>query len=394
MNQPRTILHVDMDAFFAAVEQRDHPELRGKPVLIGHDGPRGVVATASYEARKFGCHSAQPIVIAKRRCPEAIIVPPNGKAYRQASKQVFEIFERFTPLVQPLSIDEAFLDVTGSLRLHGSAETIAQEIRRLITDETQLTGSVGIAPNKFLAKIASDLDKPDGLTIIQPDQVEAFLHELPIGKIPGVGPATERKFHHLGITTIGQTRSLDLDVLQQQFGSSAQRYWELSRGIDERQVVSDGEAKSISHEQTFGVDVAEPDEIRRVMLGQTEQVAWRLRKYDLHARTLTLKIRYGDFETITRSTTLQSPSNHTDDLWTSAKGLFDTWIAKEGFKPVRLIGVTATQFDQTPQMGLFEDENRDKQSAVEQATDTIVEKFGKHAIRRAGAIPRDNEPRP
>ncbi|MCH7602661.1 MAG: DNA polymerase IV [Planctomycetes bacterium] len=386
MSQNRFILHVDMDAFFAAVEQRDNPDLQGKPVLIGHDGPRGVVATASYEARKFGCHSAQPMSIARRNCPQAIIVRPHGLRYREASDEVFAIFDEFTPVIEPLSIDEAFLDVTGSLRLLGSAIEIATKIKHRIREKTRLTASVGVAPNKFLAKIASDLEKPDGLTVIEPDQVDDFLARLPIGKIPGVGPVAQKRFHGLGIRVIRDVRQLDRDELDREFGSSAQRYWDLARGIDERPVVSDGEAKSISHEQTFGIDVDQADEIRRVMLDQTEQVARRLRRHGLSARTVTLKIRYGDFETITRSTTLDSPTNSTDTLWQAVKQLFRTWIEREGFRPVRLIGVTATHFNDTTQMELYTSPDDNQRKAVEVATDQIVAKFGKSAIRRAGGM--------
>ena len=388
MLQDRFILHVDMDAFFAAVEQRDDPALRGKPVLIGHDGPRGVVATASYEARQFGCHSAQPMSIARRNCPHAIIVPHHGRRYREASDQVFAIFDEFTPVIEPLSIDEAFLDVTGSLRLLGTASEIAVKIKHRIREETRLTASVGVAPNKFLAKIASDLEKPDGLTVIEPDQVDDFLARLPIGKIPGVGPVAQKRFRALGIRVIRDARRLDRDELERQFGSSAERYWDLARGIDERPVVADGEARSIGHEQTFGIDVDQADEIRRVMLDQTEQVARRLRRHGLSARTVTLKIRYGDFETITRSTTLDSPTNSTDTLWLAAKFLFQTWIEREGFRPVRLIGVTATHFTDTPQMELFTSPDDAQRKAVEDATDQIVEKYGKSAIRRAGGMRR------
>ena len=390
MPQDRYILHVDMDAFFAAVEQRDDPALRGKPVLIGHDGPRGVVATASYEARQFGCHSAQPMSIARRNCPHAIIVPHHGRRYREASDQVFAIFDEFTPVIEPLSIDEAFLDVTGSLRLLGSAIEIAGNIKQRIREETRLTASVGVAPNKFLAKIASDLEKPDGLTVIEPDQVDDFLTRLPIGKIPGVGPVAEMRLHAQGVRVIRDVRRFDRDELEQLFGTSAQRYWNLARGIDERPVVVDGEAKSIGHEQTFGTDVDQADEIRRVMLDQTEQVARRLRRHGLSARTVTLKIRYGDFETITRSTTLDSPTNSTDTLWQAAKCLFRTWIEREGFRPVRLIGITTTHFDNKPQMELFSSPDDTQRRAVEDATDKIVEKYGKTAIRRAGGMKKNS----
>src|SRR4051812_1643893 len=255
----RAILHVDMDAFFASVEVRDNPELRGKPVLVGHDGPRGVVAAASYEARVFGCHSAQPMAVAKRLCPQAVVVSGRQGRYREASEQVFAIFERFTPGIQPLSIDEAFLDVTGSLRALGPAEGIAAEIKRAVRAETQLTASVGVAPNKFLAKLASDLEKPDGLTVVRPEDVDRVLTPLPIGKIWGIGPKTAKRLNDLNVKTIGDLRRMSIEWLTERFGSDAEHYRDLALGRDERPVTPDRQAKSIGQEETFGVDVADRD---------------------------------------------------------------------------------------------------------------------------------------
>ena len=378
--EPRTIFHVDMDAFFAAIEQLDDPELRGKPVLVGGDGPRGVVATANYEARKFGCHSAQPMSIAKRRCPQAIVAKPRGRRYRQAADQIFAIYDDFAPLVQPLSIDEAFLDMTGTRRLLGEPIDVAKKLKQRIFDETQLTGSVGIAPNKFLAKMASDIDKPDGLTVITEDMIDTWLPTLPVSQLWGVGPAAGRKLETMGVRAVADIRRYKMEDLRRRLGEFGEHIWRLAHGIDDRKVTPDHEAKSIGHEQTFAADITDADEIRRVMLGQAEQVARRLRKHQRKTRTVTVKIRYGDFETITRSATLDEPTDLTDTLWHTARSLFDAWT----FQPVRLIGVTASQLTTGGQMSLFGGDESDRRHAVDEATDAIVEKFGKKAIRRAG----------
>jgi DNA polymerase-4 len=254
--QLRSILHLDMDAFFAAVEQRDHPELRGKPLLIGHDGPRGVVATASYEARPFGCHSAQPMAIAKRLCPQAIVVPVRMASYHAVSEQMFSILDEFSPVIEPLSIDEAFLDLTGTERALGKPRDVARRLKNRIKSDLKVTASVGLAPNKYLAKLASDMQKPDGLVVIGADDIDRILPPLAVTKIWGVGKATAARLEPLGIRTIGDLRQKPLDWLEQHFGSEARRYFDLARGIDDRPVVPDREAKSIGHEQTFEVDVA------------------------------------------------------------------------------------------------------------------------------------------
>jgi DNA polymerase IV len=373
-----------MDAFFASVEQLDHPEWRGKPLLVGHDGPRGVVAAASYESRAFGCRSALPMAVAKRLCPHAIVAPVRFSRYREISRQVFAIFERFTPIVEPLSVDEAFLDVTGSVKLFGPATEIARQIKAAIRRETHLTGSVGVAANKFLAKLASDLHKPDGLTVIDQANVQPTLDPLPIGKIWGIGPKTAERIEGLGVKTIGQLRKLDPETLRLRIGDEAEHYLRLAQGLDDRPVTPDREAKSIGQEQTFGSDVADPDAIRAVMLEQSEQVGTRLRKHALKARTVTVKIRFGEFQTITRRSTLPQPTDTTAELWRAARELFDQW-ARTSFQPVRLIGVTAGNFAADDgQLELFADPNAQKQRKLDGVLDAINQKFGGAKIHRAG----------
>jgi DNA polymerase-4 len=385
----RAILHVDMDAFFASVEQRDHPELRGKPVLVGGAGPRGVVAAASYEARVFGCRSAMPTAVARRLCPHAIIVRGNWEAYREASDTVMAILESYSPMIQPLSIDEAFIDVTGSVRLFGDPRSIAREIKNRVFEATRLRCSVGVGPNKFIAKVASDLEKPDGLTAIPADRIREALWHMPATIIPGLGPASEIRLKRLGVRTIGELAAVDEQRLTEVFGSYGARLRAMANGVDDRPVTPDRDAKSVGHERTFGEDLREPEQVRAAMLAQAEDVARRLRKHALRARTVTLKIRYGDFETITRAHTLDAPTDSTDTLWHAAEALFDLWIAREGFKPVRLIGVSASNMGDEAQLDLFASPKTDaKKSQVDRATDAIVNKFGKGAIRRAAAQPK------
>ncbi len=389
MDADRVILHVDMDAFFASVEQRDDPRLRGRPVLVGGDGLRGVVAAASYEARAFGCHSAQPMAVAKRACPHAVVVPPRGRRYRDISEQVFEVFESFTPLVQPLSIDEAFLDVAGSRRLHGPPRRIAAAIKQRVRDELGLTASVGVAPNKFLAKLASDMDKPDGLTVIEADAVETTLDPLPIGRMWGVGPATEAKLSDLGISTFGDLRRYPASVLASTVGAHAGRLVALARGEDHREVVPDTRARSISQEQTFGRDLEDPEQVSDVLLGQVEQVGRRLRRHGYRAATVTVKIRYGDFQTITRSSTFDEPTDGTDNLWQAARTLFRRW----SFRPVRLIGFGAGRLTTgAAQLSLFGQHGDERRRAIDVVTDSIHERFGAEAIHRGRRPDRESRP--
>ena len=385
----RAILHADLDAFFASVEQLDNPELRGKPVLVGGTGKRAVVAAASYEARAFGCRSAMPTATALRLCPHAIVVRPHGKRYRELSDKVFAIFESVTPLVEPLSIDEAFLDVTGSVRLLGSPEDIARDIRTRVKESTGLTVSVGVAPNKFLAKLASEMDKPDGLTIIAPDKIQDTLDPLPVSSIFGVGKAAEKKLASLGIRTIADLRRAPVEMLATRLGSMGPHIHNLAQGIDNREVHPDHTAKSVGHEQTFGEDLTDRELIRSILLAQVEQVGRRLRNKGRAAGNVTLKIRFGDFETITRSHALGSQTDSTEDLWQASLALLETWM-KQSFRPVRLIGMTAGQLSgaEDIQAPLFGAQEHEKRSKLDQAADEIARRFGNESIRRAASISR------
>ncbi|MEM7626244.1 MAG: DNA polymerase IV [Planctomycetota bacterium] len=383
----RTIFHIDMDQFFAAIAVLDDPSLRGKPVLVGGDGNRGVVSTASYEARKFGCHSALPRAIAKRRCPQAIVARVPGARIRELSQKMFAVLDDFSPLVQPLSVDEAFLDMTGTGRLMGPPEAVAGELKDKIREATGgLIASVGVAPNKYLAKLASDLEKPDGLTVVPDDSagIEAVLSPLPISKVWGIGPASQKKFEQHGIKTVGDLRRLTEDQLRQTFGDHAQRYFRLSRGLDDRPVVPDRTAKSIGHEQTFGENLTDPADVHAVMLDQSEQVGYRLRKHGFRARGLTVKIRFGDFQTITRSTTFDAPTDLTQTIYQEAKALFDAW-AEQSFRSVRLVGVSASPLTRDPgQRTLFADPRSAKQKQLDATMDQITTRFGKRTVHRGG----------
>lgn len=384
MAEPREILHVDMDAFYAAVEQRDNPELRGKPVLVGGDpGGRGVISTASYEARVFGCRSAMPTSQALRLCPQAIVVRPRMGHYAEASRQVFAIFEQFTPLVEPLSLDEAFLDVGGSRRLFGDGPTIAREIRRLIRERTQLTASIGVAPNKFIAKLASDLKKPDGLVIVAAERVLETLDPLPISRLWGVGKATLPRFERAGIHTFRDLRVMPAERARAVLGDSAEHYQALVRGEDDRPVVPDRDAKSISHETTFAQDIGDAEVLRGVLLEQIEQVAARLRRHERFARCVVLKVRTPDFATFTRQATLDAPTDVTDEFWKPLKALFDTWMSERRTR-VRLIGAGVSHLSEggERQMGLFEEAEHQKRRKLDATVDAIRSRFGTQSITR------------
>lgn len=384
----RAILHLDMDAFFASVEQLDNPELRGKPILVGSDRSRGVVTTASYEARPFGCHSAQPMAVAKRLCPHAIVVPTRFHRYREMSNRMFDILESFSPRIQPISIDEAFLDVTGCERALGSPEKIARTIKAQIISTLGITASVGVSFNKFLAKLASDLNKPDGLTIINREDVDRVLPPLSVRKLWGVGPKTAERLEDAAVRTFADVRNLSPERLERLCGSDGERLQNLAFGRDNREVVPDSQAKSIGHEQTFGVDLADREEVRSVLLAQVEQVAMRLRRHQLRANALTLKIRNGTFHTITRSTTLKFPTDATNDLWAAAQDIFDAWASTK-FEPVRLIGASASKLtSEGEQFDLFVDGNREKGRKLDGVLDQINTRFGKTAVRRGGGKPR------
>ena len=382
MTAARHILHVDMDAFYAAVEQHDRPELRARPVLVGGDPRgRGVVTTASYEARPFGCHSAMAMATAVRLCPLAIVVPPRFERYAEISRHVFAILESFTPLVEPLSIDEAFLDISGSIRLLGSPESIARDVRRQIQATTGLTASVGVAPNKFIAKLASDLQKPDGLVIVRPDDVQAFLDPLPIDRLWGVGKATLPKFEELGVRTFADACGLSLGQLRERFGDSGEHFYQLVRGSDDRPVVSDREAKSLSHETTFAEDVADREHLREVLLGQVEHVARRLRRHGLTARTVTLKVRTPDFRTVTRHRTLDMATDETHVLWEAVSRLFEEWAWRSAAR-VRLIGAGVMQLsvEGRGQLELFGGVVKSPGRRLDRTIDMIRQRFGDGAI--------------
>jgi len=386
------ILHIDMDAFYASVEQRDDPSLLGKPVVVGGSAEgRGVVAASSYEARKYGIYSAMSARRAKQLCPHAVFIRPRIDHYAAVSQQIRQILEEFTPLIEPLSLDEAFLDVAGSESLLGSAVEIGQQIRMRVRERLHLTASIGIAPNKFLAKIASDLEKPNGFVVVASDQIQSFLDPLPVGRIWGVGKVTEQTFKRFAITTIGQLRQLSRESLNDLFGSFGEHYWLLSHGIDNRPVVTDREAKSISNETTFSEDIRDIEDVKAWLITLVEQVARRLRNHDRTGRTIDLKIRFSDFKTLTRSLTLSTSTNITSELLEAGIELLCNRLPKDHL-PIRLIGFGVSQLDQPGmvQLQLFDEAEREQQRSLDKVADQIAKKFGKHALHRAAGIKKPN----
>jgi len=371
-----------MDAFYASVEQRDRPELRGRPVLVGSDRARGVVAAASYEARRFGCRSAQPMATAKRLCPDAVVVRPRMDVYGAVSARVFGILETLSPLVEPLSIDEAFVELTGTERLLGPAPEVARGLKERVRAGTGLTASVGVAPNKFLAKIASDLGKPDGLTVVDEESVDRVLLPMEVGRLWGVGPKTAAALAGAGVRTVGDLRAWSEERLRGRFGEAGSHFWRLARALDERPVVPDREAKSIGQECTFEEDLEDREEVRAVLLLHADEVARRLRRHGLRARGVTVKIRYGRFETITRNGTLAAAADTSQDLRAAGVRVFDRW-ADAGFRPVRLVGFTAREFEGGPETPLlFPDDERARRRRLDGALDEIESRFGKGSLRR------------
>ena len=384
MAQEREIIHVDMDAFYASVEQLDNPDLAGKAVIVGGDPERrGVVSAASYEARKFGVHSAMPMSQAVRLCPHAIVLPVRMKRYVEFSKQIHAIFHKFTPQVEPISLDEAFLDVTASLRLFGPARKIGRQIKRQIKEQLGLVASVGIAPNKFLAKLASDLDKPDGFVVITEQNKQQVLDPLGVSRIWGVGPVTQKALKSMAIDTIRQLREAPTEVLHGIFGDQMAHVLRLARGDDKREVESGRDAKSISSEQTFATDITDKDVLLDVLLSQVEDVAQRLRLNGLEAKTITLKLRYDDFRTVTRSTTFDHPTNVTRALWQRARGVFLKWHRKSP-GALRLLGFGASGLQKAGagQRQLFPEPEDEKQKRLDKAFDQIRGKFGCDILRR------------
>ena len=377
----RWIMHVDMDAFFASVEQRDHEEYRGKPVIVGGLSSRGVVATASYEARRFGVHSAMPMAAAKKRCPQGIFVPGSHAHYREVSAQIFAIFARFSPLVEALSIDEAFLDITGMGQLAASPREYAQRIKRAIREETGLVASVGIAPNKFLAKLASDLQKPDGLVIIAPDRVREILWPLPIRRLWGVGKKTAEKLQNMGCETIGQIAQAEPLSLRKTFGPKlAAQLTALAHGQDDRKVEPLRDAKSIGKEITFPEDLRSLEQAEHELLELAEKVGWRLRIAGVQARTVQLKVRLGDFTTYTRSRTLPEATCYDEVLYATAKALLRELKITSGF---RLLGVNGCGFELFVQASLFIDQIKEK---IYHAIVAIKKRYGEGVLTKAQLV--------
>ncbi len=384
------IIHIDMDAFYASIEIRDNPNLVGKPVVVGGSVKgRGVVAAASYEARKYGVYSAMSSQVALRKCPQLVFVKGRMEHYASVSRQIRDIFFHYTSLVEPLSLDEAFLDVTGCQRLLGDALTIAQSIKKQIRDETGLVASAGVAPNKFLAKIASDCDKPDGLTFVDPQNVQDFLDPLPISRVWGIGPVTEKKFARHGVTHVQQLRALSMEVLQRDFGINGDHFYKLARGIDDRAVVPDRVAKSVSHEKTFPLDIFDSEVLAAWLFELTDQVGRRLRRHDLFAKTVKLKFRYDDFETLVRSRSIAA-TNTTQVLFDTAADLMSeiNWRQQRG---VRLLGMGVSNLAaQAPvQLTLFDQPEKTKQARIDDLADAIRDKFGSSKLHRGSNLEHD-----
>jgi DNA polymerase IV len=389
-----TVLHVDMDAFYASVSLLEHPELRGQPVIVGGNGTRGVVLSATYEARTYGVHAAMPMSQARRMCPDATILPPDFEAYQEASRGVMALFADVTPLVEPLSLDEAFLDVSGATRRLGSPGRIGQLIRDRVSDEQQITCSVGVAASKFVAKLASSMAKPDGLIVVPPEGVVSFLHPLPVGALWGVGEKTEETLHRLGLRTVGDIAHIPRDTLLRAVGQATGAHLhELSWGRDPRPVVPAVEERSIGHEETFARDVDDPEVVRRTLLKLAERAAARLRSHDQVARTVSIKVRFADFTTITRAKTLRDATDVGREVYETAKGLYDALGLQRA--RLRLVGVRLeglVDADQaTRQLTL--DERPIGWREADRAVDAASARFGAGAVRPASLVP-DKPDRP
>ena len=378
----RRIIHLDIDAFYASVEQFDNPDLKGKPVIVGGTSKRGMVSAASYEARKYKIHSAMPIAQAMKLCPQGFFLPVRMKRYKEVSNRVFSIFQRYTPLIEPLSLDEAFLDVTASSRLFGSAEEIAARIRKEVFQETGLTISAGVASSKLVAKIASDMNKPDGLTIVPAGTEKEFLAHLPIKRLWGVGRKTQETLVLLGVHTIGDIASLPEKLLEQKFGKHGTSLRRKALGLDNRDVETEHDTKSVGHEFTFETDLVEMGAIRRELLELAGMVAKRLRRYQLQGKTITLKVKYHDFRQITRATTINEPIDDSKRIYQEVLLLLQKTDAGE--KPLRLLGISVSGLklkSGSRQKFLFQDlQTNGKRQEINKALDAIQEKYGSTAI--------------
>ena len=378
----KLILHVDMDAFYASVEQLDRPETRGKPVIVGGTGRRGVVAAASYEARKYGVFSAMPVLKARRLCPQGIYISPRGSRYSEVSSEVFRIFREFTPLVEGLSLDEAFLDVTGSRRLFGGIEHIGRRVKETIFERLELVASVGMAHNKFLAKLASDFDKPDGFYHVPEDGVLRFLDPMPVQRLWGIGPKTLPKLARIGILTIGQIRSANPDTLTSALGNRTAHFQALARGEDVRPVESGREDKSISHEITFDHDLSDLRDLLAVCQQLSEQVGIRVRKQGLNAKTIRVKIRDHQFRTYSRSKTIHAETCSSGTIYQVASALLKIWFSEHRNAPVRLLGVGVANFE-TPLDRADAQSDEPQVPALDRTLDQINTRFGSGVVGRA-----------
>jgi DNA polymerase-4 len=383
----RVILHVDMDAFYASIEQRDDPELRGKPVVVG-GASRGVVAAASYESRVFGIRSAMPMAEARRRCPDLIRVAPRMAHYQAVSREIFGVFKEFTPLVEGLSLDEAFLDVTSSRRLFGNGHNIAVAIKNRVRERTGLTASVGVATNKLVAKIASDLDKPDGLVVVAEERVHDVLDPLPVSVIPGIGKQTRSRLHAIGVRTIAELRCAPDRELEPVFGRFTRKTRERASGIDDRPVVASRAEKSISNEQTYDTDLCDRRDLQRQLLRLTERTASRLRKAALCAGTVQVKIRQSDFKTFTRQKRLRPPGNGTDQIYAVARELLDAWLNGNPDARIRLLGVGCSSLAPAEQPDLFGNADTSPASDFDRTVDEIRDRFGSDSVTRARTLDR------
>jgi DNA polymerase-4 len=382
----RAILHVDMDAFYASVEAHDDPALAGKPVIVGGTGARGVVAAASYEARRFGIHSAMPVREALRRCPHATCVRPRMARYKEVSQQAFGVFAEFTDLVEGLSLDEAFLDVTASRSLHGSPEAMAREIKRRIRQRTGLTASVGLAPNKLLAKLASEMDKPDGLTVIRAEDAQAMLDPMPVGKLHGIGRKTAARLEEQGIFTLGQLRAAPEAVLWPLFGRDTRRMRDRAAGIDDRPVISDVAEQQISSEETFEADIRDHERLLAELARLADRTAARLRTRQLKAGQVSVKVRRRDFTTYTRQRSFSPATQETRLIVQVAAELLRGWFAEQPRVAVRLLGVAVGRLSPARQLDLFTTREDASAGRLDQAVDRIRERFGNQSLTRGSSL--------